>query len=172
LDVKAVKLDTAAQVSTTGRALQEKREHCSSNDQAIEKTAAFEPIERLEVHYVAKLTEISELISHSWIGFRMEGSWNALAGREGERQQPHRNGVELPTVYGLVALVAVVEERANAKRGDAETELVGGNDSTGRHRRNGAELLLSVADRERQMCRAPKAGETECEYAEAGVALV
>jgi hypothetical protein len=59
LDVKAAKLDTAAQVSTTGRSLQYKSEHCISNDQAIEKTAAFEPVERLEIHFVAKVADPS-----------------------------------------------------------------------------------------------------------------
>ena len=66
---------------------------------------------------------------------------------------------------------AGVLQRAGAEGGDAVAELVGGDHQAGRGRRDGDEVLLGEADRERQQRRAAEPGEPEGEHAGDGAAV-
>ena len=88
-----------------------------------------------------------------------------------EGPQTHRGGDDCGERVDRRELDAAVQERADAERRDPVPELVEGDHAAGRRGREGGQLLLAEADRERQERRAPEPCEAEGENAERGLVI-
>ena len=88
-----------------------------------------------------------------------------------ERPDAHRRGDERRERVDRGQLDAAVQQRADAEGRDAVAELVEGDHAARDGGRDGGELLLAEADRERQERRAAEAGEAERQHAENGLVV-